>query len=64
MSRTIRYGAAGIHFPPLEGHLGAVRGYERAGFDFTIWADQMSLTIPRSTCRPGTQNRTATELHR
>ena len=52
MARNIRYGAAGIHFPPLEGHLGAVQGYERAGFDFTIWADQTSLTIPRSIWTP------------
>lgn len=50
--RDIKYGAAGIHFPPVEGHQSAVRMYEKAGFDFTIWADQTCLTIPRSIWTP------------
>ena len=52
MTRKIRYGAAGVHVPPLEMHQGLARMYEQAGFDFMIWADQTSMTIPRGIWTP------------
>jgi phthiodiolone/phenolphthiodiolone dimycocerosates ketoreductase len=46
--RDVKYGALGIHFPPVEAHFEAARMYEASGVDFMVWADQMSLTIPRT----------------
>lgn len=43
----IRYGAAG-HMSNWELNRAAVQYYESQGYDFVIWADQMSMFVPRS----------------
>jgi phthiodiolone/phenolphthiodiolone dimycocerosates ketoreductase len=45
--RDVKYGMAG-GFSDVGMNRGAAQAFEAAGYDFMIWADQMSLTIPRS----------------
>jgi phthiodiolone/phenolphthiodiolone dimycocerosates ketoreductase len=49
--RDIKYGAAG-HLSDWELNRAAVQYYEAQGYDFVIWADQMSMFIPRSIWTP------------
>jgi len=49
--RDIRFGMAGGFSDVLMNRTSA-QSFEAAGYDFMIWADQMSMTIPRSIWRP------------
>jgi phthiodiolone/phenolphthiodiolone dimycocerosates ketoreductase len=49
--REVKYGVCGHMFDPdLNRSIGQL--YERQGYDFIIWSDQMCLTIPRSLWTP------------
>lgn len=49
--RDIRYGACGA-MSDVQMNRGAAQMFEAGGYDFVIWADQMSLTIPRTVWTP------------
>lgn len=49
--KHIRFGAAG-HLSNAELNRAAVQYYEAQGYDFVIWADQMSMFVPRSIWTP------------
>jgi phthiodiolone/phenolphthiodiolone dimycocerosates ketoreductase len=49
--REIKFGAAG-HLSDADLNRAAVQFYEQQGYDFVIWADQMSMFVPRSIWTP------------
>ena len=49
--RDVKYGMAG-GFSDVAMNRGAAQAFEAGGYDFMIWADQMSLTIPRTIWTP------------
>jgi phthiodiolone/phenolphthiodiolone dimycocerosates ketoreductase len=50
-SRPPKYGACGA-LMDVNMNRGACQMFEAQGYDFVIWADQMSMTIPRSIWTP------------
>ena len=50
--RNVKYGMAGIPFPPVELNAQAAIAYEQSGLDFVAYSDQTAYTIPRSIWTP------------
>jgi phthiodiolone/phenolphthiodiolone dimycocerosates ketoreductase len=50
--RNVKYGSSASPFPPVEANARTVQRWEQTGLDFVVYADQQSLTMPRSIWTP------------
>jgi phthiodiolone/phenolphthiodiolone dimycocerosates ketoreductase len=49
---NVKLGNAGVYFPPAENVLAGAQMADASGMDFSIFFDQLNLTIPRSMWTP------------
>jgi phthiodiolone/phenolphthiodiolone dimycocerosates ketoreductase len=49
---NVKLGNSGVYFPPAENVLAGAQMADAAGIDFSIFFDQLNLTIPRSMWTP------------
>ncbi len=51
-TRDVKYGLAGVMYPPFERNIAAMKEYEAAGLDFAAFWDNTCMTFPRSIWTP------------